>query len=54
VEILRCYVPDIEKDIVDPLRLTGYSDVEIAWLGSYGERNDLQQFLELPDDWDQQ
>jgi mannose-6-phosphate isomerase len=54
VEILRCYVPDIEKDIVDPLRLAGYSDVEIAWLGSYGERNDLQQFLELPDDWDQQ
>jgi mannose-6-phosphate isomerase len=53
VELLRCYVPDIEKDVVDPLRLAGYSDVEIAWLGSYGKHNDLRQFLELPDSWDQ-
>ncbi len=53
VELLRCYVPDIQKDIIDPLRLVGYSDVEIAWLGSYGERNNLRQFLELPQGWDQ-
>lgn len=53
LEILRCYVPDLEKDIVAPLRAAGYSDVEIAWLGSYGERNDLARFLELPDAWDQ-
>jgi len=54
LELLRCYVPDLKKDIVDPLRLAGHSDVEIAWLGSYGERNNLRQFLELPDGWDQQ
>jgi hypothetical protein len=27
--------------------------VEIAWLGSYGKRNDLQNFLHLSDGWDQ-
>lgn len=53
VELLRCYVPDIQKDIIDPLRQDGYSDVEIAWLGSYGQRNDLRHFLELASDWDQ-
>lgn len=53
VQLLRCYVPDIQKDIVDPLHQAGYSDVEIAWLGSYGQRNDLQDFLHLPDGWDQ-
>jgi mannose-6-phosphate isomerase len=53
LEILRCYVPDLEKDIVTPLRQAGFSDTEIAWLGSYGQRNDLARFLELPDAWDQ-
>jgi mannose-6-phosphate isomerase len=53
VQLLRCYVPDIQKDIVDPLRQAGHSDVEIAWLGSYGKRNDLQNFLHLSDGWDQ-
>ncbi|MEO6906996.1 MAG: hypothetical protein ABI210_03820, partial [Abditibacteriaceae bacterium] len=54
VELLRCYVPDIKKDIVDPLRFVGFSDVEIAWLGSYGERNDLRPFLQLAEGWDRQ
>jgi mannose-6-phosphate isomerase len=53
LEILRCYVPDLEKDIVTPLRQAGFSDTGIAWLGSYGQRNDLARFLELPDVWDQ-
>lgn len=53
LEILRCYVPDLQKDVVEPLRLAGFSDVEIAWLGSYGKRNDLLPFLQLPVDWDQ-
>jgi len=53
VEILRCYVPDIKSDIINPLQLAGFSDVEIAWLGSYGARNDLRTFLNLSDGWDQ-
>jgi len=53
LEILRCYVPDLERDIVKPLQQAGYSDSEIAWLGSYGKRNALLPFLELAEDWDQ-
>jgi len=54
LEILRCYVPNLERDIVKPLRQAGFTDIEIAWLGSYGQSNALLPYLVLPKDWDQQ
>ncbi len=48
VEILRCYVPDLEMDVIEPLRAHDKSDEEIAWLGSYGQGNDLLRLLGLP------
>ncbi len=48
VEILRCYVPDLQRDVVDFLRASGVSDTDIAWLGSYGSGNDLLGLLGLP------
>jgi mannose-6-phosphate isomerase len=48
VEILRCYVPDLEMDVIEPLREAGKSEEEIAWLGSYGQGNDLLPLLGLP------
>lgn len=50
VEILRCYVPDLQRDVVDFLRASGVADEEIAWLGSYGSGNDLLPLLGLPQD----
>ncbi|HEX9998247.1 MAG TPA: type I phosphomannose isomerase catalytic subunit [Abditibacterium sp.] len=50
VEILRCYVPDLQRDVVDFLRESGIDDREIAWLGSYGVGNDLLPILGLPQD----
>ncbi len=50
VEILRCYVPDLQRDVVDFLRHSNVSDKEIAWLGSYGVGNDLLPLLDLPQD----
>ena len=50
VEILRCYVPDLGRDVVDFLRASNVSDREIAWLGSYGKGNDLLPLLGLPQD----
>lgn len=50
VEILRCYVPDLKRDVVDFLRASNVSDKEIAWLGSYGVGNDLLPLLGLPQD----
>ena len=50
VEILRCYVPDLQRDVVDFLRASHVSDREIAWLGSYGVGNDLLPLLGLPQD----
>jgi mannose-6-phosphate isomerase len=50
VEILRCYVPNMQRDIIEPLRATGISDTNIAWLGSYGQGNDLLPLLGLPQD----
>ncbi len=50
VEILRCYVPDLQRDVVDFLRASGVSDTDIAWLGSYGTGNDLLPLLGLPQD----
>ena len=48
VEILRCYVPDLQRDVIDFLRESGVADQEIAWLGSYGSGNDLLPLLGLP------
>jgi mannose-6-phosphate isomerase len=48
VSILRCYVPDLEMDVIEPLRAAGKSEEEIAWLGSYGQGNDLLPLLGLP------
>lgn len=50
VEILRCYVPDLQRDVVDFLRESGVDDKAIAWLGSYGEGNHLLPLLGLPSD----
>ena len=50
VDILRCYVPDLQRDVVDFLRASDVSDREIAWLGSYGVGNDLLPLLGLPQD----
>ncbi|RYX84869.1 hypothetical protein EON83_07975 [bacterium] len=50
VEVLRCYVPDLQRDVVDFLRASGAGDVEIAWLGSYGSGNDLLPLLGLRQD----
>ena len=50
VEVLRCYVPDLQRDVIDFLRASGASDEEIAWLGSYGSGNDLLPLLGLPQD----
>lgn len=50
VEILRCYVPDLKRDIIEPLRERGISDRDIAWLGSYGAGNDLLPLLGMPHD----
>jgi len=48
VEFLLCYVPKLERDIVEPLREIGIEDTAIAWLGSYGQGNDLLPLLGLP------
>jgi mannose-6-phosphate isomerase len=45
VVMLRCYVPKLQRDIIEPLRAAGKSDEEIAWLGSYGVGNDLRPLL---------
>jgi mannose-6-phosphate isomerase len=50
VEMLRCYVPNLQRDVVEPLRAHGIGDVDIAWLGSYGQGNDLLPLLGLPQD----
>ena len=50
VEMLRCYVPDLQRDIIEPLRARGIADNDIAWLGSYGQGNDLLPLLGLPQD----
>ena len=31
--LVACYVPDLERDVVGPLREAGYSDEEIRALG---------------------
>lgn len=50
VEILRCYVPDLELDVIEYLRDRDIEDRDIAWLGSYGAGNDLLPLLGLPQD----
>jgi mannose-6-phosphate isomerase len=50
VEMLRCYVPDLMRDIIEPLRQRGITDEDIAWLGSYGQGNDLLSLLGMPQD----
>lgn len=46
--LLRCYVPELQRDVIEVLRRSGKSDLEIAWLGSYGKGNDLLPLLGLP------
>jgi mannose-6-phosphate isomerase len=31
--LISCYVPDLERDVISPLREAGYSDEEIRGLG---------------------
>jgi mannose-6-phosphate isomerase len=35
-DLVVCYVPDIGKDVVGPLREAGHSDEEIRGLGQVG------------------
>ncbi|HEX8834500.1 MAG TPA: type I phosphomannose isomerase catalytic subunit [Abditibacteriaceae bacterium] len=48
LEMLRCYVPDLLRDVIAPLRARGIHNIDIAWLGSYGQGNDLLPLLGLP------
>lgn len=48
--MLRCYVPDLELDVVEELRNRDIGEEQIAWLGSYGRGNDLLRILGLPQD----
>jgi mannose-6-phosphate isomerase len=32
-DLIACYVPDLQREIVEPLRAAGHSDIEIASLG---------------------
>ncbi len=50
VEMLRCYVPNLQRDVIEPLRSHGIDAYEIAGLGSYGKGNDLLSLLNLPQD----
>ena len=50
IELLRCYVPDLQRDVIAPLEAAGNSPEAIAWLGSYGQGNDLLPLLGLPQD----
>ena len=34
--LIACYVPDLERDVVEPLRRAGHSDEEIRTLGEVG------------------
>jgi mannose-6-phosphate isomerase len=34
--LVACYVPDLERDVISPLREAGYSDEEISKLGEVG------------------
>lgn len=43
---LRTSVPDLLTDVVDPLRRSGHSDLEIARLGGEGRENDLARLLQ--------
>jgi len=43
--IIRAYVPDLVRDIIEPLRRYGFSDDEIVGLGGEGRRNDLAKLL---------
>ncbi len=46
-KLLRAFVPDLRRDVVNPLREAGYSDAAIAALGgSIPERNDLTAALQ--------
>jgi mannose-6-phosphate isomerase len=48
VEILRCYVPDLQRDVVQVLADRDVAPRAIAGLGSYGVGNDLLPLLGLP------
>jgi len=43
--LLKTYVPDLAKDVVAPLRLSGVSDEAIADLGGRTVLNDLVPLL---------
>ncbi len=50
VEMLRCYVPDLQRDVVQVLADRNFAPRAIAGLGSYGSGNDLLPLLGLPPD----
>ena len=43
--ILKAYVPNLQKDIINPLRLEGIQDKEISLLGGITELNHLDNYL---------
>jgi len=47
VSLVKSWVPDLWRDIVVPLRASGFSDVQIAGLGGMGRGNDLRGVLSL-------
>jgi mannose-6-phosphate isomerase len=50
VEMLRCYVPDLRRDVVQVLAARGADPESISALGSYGTGNALAPLLGLPSD----
>jgi len=48
VEMLRCYVPNLQRDVIQVLADRNFAPLAIAGLGSYGAGNDLLPLLGLP------
>jgi mannose-6-phosphate isomerase len=45
LKVIKAYVPDLAKDVVDPLRKQGVSDEQIAQLGGIDRHSDLVPLL---------
>ena len=45
MEVVKCWVPDLERDVVLPLRRSGVADAAIRALGGPARANDLEEFF---------
>lgn len=45
LSLISSHVPDLQRDVVAPLRQAGYSNHDIAQLGGHLRRSDLQEML---------